>query len=164
MARLRRILDGTGPFSGLAIACWLVGLVWFSTILMSSNGVNWWLNTHSVRGRETDGLVYYSVGGVHYTLNDPQSFPGSRPRTVTAYYLPSDPGDATLHNTATQVLDWGLTVGPGALGLGLFAAGFVKRRGRSRRPELGERADSFGHGIPAETIRALMPPNQNLGA
>ena len=162
MVRLRRVLDGTGPFTGLALACWLVGLVWFTTILMSSNGLNWWLHSRSVQGRETDGLVYYSVAGVRYTLNDPQTFPGARPRIVTAYYLPSDPGDATLHNTATQILDWGLTVGPGATGAGLFAAGFVKRQKRSRQTGLGDRADTFGHGLPAETIRALIPRSQNL--
>lgn len=156
MAKLRLMFDGTGPYSGFAIACWLVGFIWFLSIVMSADGLSWWLNVHTVQGQEQDGLVYYSVGGTRYTVDDPQSFPGSKPRTMTVYYLPSQPNDATLHNTANQVIDWSLTAAPGVLGLGLFVVGFAKRSGRSRRANASALPDSFGSGIPSETIRALL--------
>lgn len=156
VARLRRVFDGTGPYSGLAIASWGIGLIWFLTIVMSAGGLDWWVNVHSVQGREQDGLVYYSVDGTKYTANDPQAYPGSKPQPRTVYYLPSQPSDGTLHNTADQVLDWGLTAGPGALGLGLFMVGWAKRYNRSRRTTASDRPGSFGHGLPPETVRALL--------
>ena len=150
------MLDGTGPYSGFAILFWLIGLVGFLTIWMSADGLDWWLNVHSVQGREQDGLVYYSVNGTNYSANDPGTFAGGAPHPRTVYYLASQPGDGTVNNTPTQILDWGLTVGPGAIGLVLFVIGFAKRRQRSRREANADGRGSFGQGIPPETIRALM--------
>lgn len=137
---------------------WIAGLAMFVGLLMSPNGWAWWMDVHSVQGREMDGLVYYSVNGVKLTLNDPQSFAGSKPRERTVYFLSSDPADGALSNTGNQLLDWGLTAGPGAIGLVLLAAGFAKRQ-RRNRPGVDESAQSFGHGIPSEMIRALTPRN-----
>ncbi len=162
VSSIRRLFDGTGPYSGFAVASWLIGLIWFLTIVMSNNGLDWWLNVSSVQGRDMGGLVYYSVDGVNHTVNDPQSFPGSPTRTRTVYYLPSNPGDATLSNTASQILDWGLTAGPGAIGLGLFATGFAKRRRRSTRAGAQDEPDSFGNGIPTETIKEIVARNRGV--
>ena len=157
------MLDGTGPFSGLAVLFWLIGLAWFVSILMSVNGVNWWLNVRSVQGREMDGLVYYSAQGSNYTVNDPQSFAGAKPRTRTVYYISSQPGNGSLSNTGNEVLDWSLTAGPGAIGLLLLGAGFVKRYQRSRRSRTDSRTGSFGDGIPDDTIQQLLGRNRHPG-
>lgn len=163
MSGLRRGFDGTGPFSGLALLAWLVGLAWFVSILMSTDGVNWWLNARSVQGRELDGLVYYSVQGSNYTVNDPQTFAGAKPRTRTVYYLSSQPGNGSLSNTGNEVLDWSLTAGPGAIGVLLLGAGFVKRYERSRRSPSDGRSDSFGNGIPEETIQQMLGRSRHPG-
>lgn len=156
MSTLRRVFNGTGPLSGFGIASWLVGLVMLGGILLTPNGWGWWLDVHSVQGHEIDGIVYYVVNGASYTLNDPQSFPGDRPRSKTVYYLPSQPDNASLHNTGNEVIDWGLTVGPGALGAVLLASGFAKRARRNKSAQSRDERNSFGQGIPAETIRALI--------
>lgn len=156
MASLRRTLDGTGPYSGFAVGCWLLGLVWFIAILMSTNGVDWWLNVQTARGHELDGLVYYSVDGSRYTVDDPQAFAGSGSRWRAVYYLASQPADGVLHNTATEALDWGGTAGPGAIGLALFGIGFVRRKQRSLRARTADPSGSFGHGIPDQTIKEIL--------
>jgi len=156
MASLRRAFDGTGPYTGLAVACWLVGVVMLSAILMSPNGWQWWMDVHSVTGQEQDGLVYYSVNGARHSINDPNSFAGSRPAERTVYYLASDPGAGSLHNTANEALDWGITAGPGALGLALLARGFIKRRRIRETAQEADLPDSYGHGIPSETIKAIV--------
>lgn len=159
---VRRVFDGTGPYSGLAALCWLAGLAMFCAILMSPNGRQWWLDVHAVQGRETGGLVYYSVGGTNYTLDDPNAFAGSATRERTVYYLQSDPGGGALHNSANEILDWGLTAGPGALGVALLVTGFA-RRGRQRKRVAGDAPDAFGQGIPAETIQAIVRRNARAG-
>jgi hypothetical protein len=159
MAKLPRILDRTGPFSGLGIACWIVGLVFVVAILLSPNGWGWWLDVHSVQGSEVDGLVYYSVHGANFTLSDPKSLGGGPRRQRTVYYLSSQPSDGSLSNTSTEVLDWGLTVGFGAAGLALLAVGFAMRARRNRLAKL-RNPDSFGQGIPSDTIKAILDRNR----
>ena len=112
MSRLRPVLDGTGPLSGLGVALWMVGLAMLVAILLSPNGWGWWMDVHSVQGHEIDGVVSYTVNGANYSVSDPQSFPGSRPRQRTVYYLSSQPSTSSLHNTGNEVFDWGLTAGP----------------------------------------------------
>lgn len=138
----------------------LVGLAMLVSILMSPNGWGWWMEVHSVQGHEAGGLVYYRVDGANYTLDDPEAAPGGRPQQRTVYYLSSQPSDGSLNNTGTQVLDWGSTAGPGAVGLLLLATGLV-RHARARRARTSQDGqDSFGQGIPPETIRAIMDRNK----
>lgn len=136
----------------------------FIALLLTPNGWGWWMDVHSVQGRELDGLVYYSVKGVNFTLNDPQTFPGSKPRQRIVFYLSSQPSSGSLHNTANEVIDWGLTAGPGAVGFVLLATGFAKRHRRKSSLSASDPADSFGHGIPSGTIRAIVSRDRHPGA
>lgn len=160
MSKLRRVLGGAGYLGVLGGIFCLVGLLMLVTIIMTPDGWAWWMDVHSVQGRQIDGLVYYSVDGVNYTVNDPQVPPGGRPQQTTVYYVSSQPSDGSLNNTGTQLVDWGSTAGPGAAGLILLATGLV-RSWRGRRPAGSHGAqESFGHGIPSETIKAIMDRNK----
>lgn len=158
------MFDGTGPFSGLGMVAWLVGVVMLMAILMSPNGWAWWMDTHSTRGHETGGLVYYNVDGVNYTINDPNSFAGSQSRERTVYYLSSDPSNGSLNNTGNEVIDWGLTAGPGGAGAVLLLLGFARRARRTRRVSSRDPHGSFGDGIPSATIRAIVEQNKPRSA
>jgi hypothetical protein len=160
MSRARRIFDGTGPLSGLGLAAWIAGLAMLISILMSPNGWAWWMDVHSVQGREIDGLVYYTVNGVNYSVNDPQSFAGSQPHHRAVYYLTSQPSNASLHNTGNEAFDWGLTAGPGVLGAILVAAGFAQRARYKRVAKSRDTDGSFGNGIPSETIKEIVERNR----
>lgn len=138
----------------------LVGLAMLAGIIMSPNGWAWWMDVHSVQGREIDGLVYYRVDAVNYTLDDPVAGPGGRPQHRTVYYLSSQPSDGSLHNTGTQVLDWGATAGPGLLGLILLATGLARHTRDQSARRSHDRQGSFGQGIPSETIKAIVDRNK----
>jgi hypothetical protein len=159
-----RIFDGTGPFIWLGVASSMVGLAMLGAILMSPNGREWWMDVHSVHGREIDGLVYYTVNGVNYTVSDPQSVASSRPHERTVYFLSTQPSDGSLHNTENQVVDWASTVGPGAVGAIFLAGGFLRRTRHQKRARLLDPHRSFGHGIPSETIHALLERNRRSGS
>jgi hypothetical protein len=160
VSRLPGIFDGTGPLSGLGVASWMVGLVMLIAILLSPNGWGWWMDVHSVQGREINGLVFYTINGANYSVNDPQSFPGGRPHQRTVYYLSSQPSNGSLHNTGNEVIDWGLTAGPGVAGAILLATGFATRARRNRLAKSRHVHDSFGQGIPSETIKAIVERNK----
>jgi hypothetical protein len=141
----------------------MVGLAMFIGVLMSPAEWGWWVDAHSAQGREVDGLVYYSVNGMHYTVADPLSFVGSKPRGRTVYYLGSQPSDGSLHNIGNELLDWSLTAGPGAIGLVLLATGFAPRYRLNGMAGDRDLRDSFGHGIPSETIRDIVSRNRHPG-
>lgn len=124
---MKRPFEGTGLYGGFALTLWVIGLAMFGSILISPHGWQWWMDVRSVQGHEQDGIVYYTVGGVHQTVADQGS---DRSGPATVYFLASDPSDGMLHNTATQVIDWGATTGPVTLGTALMVAGLVKRRKR----------------------------------
>ncbi|HEX4863358.1 MAG TPA: hypothetical protein VFV02_04750 [Acidimicrobiales bacterium] len=153
MTRVRRLLDGTGPFSGLALGFFVLGFVLLLSILLTPHGWQWWLDAKSVPGHEQDGIVSYSFKGQPWTIDDPGSA-ATGPRTV--YVIAADPADGTLTNTSTVVLDWSVTSGPAAIGLGLLALGF-RRRSRVRRRQLATDPSSsaYGQGIPSEVIRKI---------
>jgi hypothetical protein len=159
--RLRRVFDGTGGFSGFALGLWLLAAAMLGGILLSPHGWQWWMDVHSVQGHEKDGLVYYSVRGANYSLNDPHSFSGSTPTTRTVYFLASDPGSGSLHNTLNQVIDWGSTVGPAAIGSALLVTGFVQRSRRRRAAAARDLTESFGYGISSETVRSILARNSH---
>jgi hypothetical protein len=164
MSRLRPVLDGTGPLSGLGVALWMVGLAMLVAILLSPNGWGWWMDVHSVQGHEIDGVVSYTVNGANYSVSDPQSFPGSRPRQRTVYYLSSQPSTSSLHNTGNEVFDWGLTAGPAVAGTILVAVGFAARARRHRLAKSRDVHNSFGQGIPSETINEIVGRNRRDSA
>ncbi|HET6964867.1 MAG TPA: hypothetical protein VFH58_08845 [Acidimicrobiales bacterium] len=160
MSRLRRVLGNAGWLGVLGGVFCLVGLAMLASILMSPNGWAWWMDVHSVQGREVGGLVYYRVDGVSYTLDDAGAAPGGGPHQRTVYYLSAQPSDGALNNVGTQVLDWGSTAGPGAVGLLLLATGLV-RHARARRARTSQDGqDTFGQGIPPETVRAIVDRNK----
>lgn len=130
---LRRFFDGTGPYSGIAGGTLVFGLAMLLAVLLSPHGWQWWLDTHQVRGRESDGIVAYSYGGQTWTIDDSKSPTRSGPRTV--YVIAAAPNDGTLQNTPTVILDWTVIGGPGLIGAGLLAFGFV-RRSQSRRRQV----------------------------
>lgn len=133
-------------------------------ILLSPSGRGWWLDVQSVQGHEIDGLVFYTVDGSNYSVNDPQWLTGEAPRQRTVYYVPTQPSDGSLENTANQVLDWGSTIGPGVIGATLLAAGFVRRSRLRRRAASLDPHHSFGHGLPPATVKALLERNRRTGA
>jgi hypothetical protein len=156
VAKVRGLFEGTGLFGAFAIVSWVAGFAMFVSILLSAGGVQWWLDVHSVQGHEQGGLAIYTVGGKSYAADDINSY---RTGPVTVYYIPSDPSKGSVHNTK-QVLDWAVTGGPGALGAALLSFGLL-RRGRQRRKEAGaDPNENFGHGIPDETMNALLERNR----
>ncbi len=161
MSRLRRVIGGTGYLGVLGGLSCLAGLLMLAAIIMSPDGWAWWVDVHSVQGRETNGLVYYSVDGVNYTVNDPQASPGGPPQQRTVYYLSSQPSDGSLHNAGNEVVDWGSTAGPGAVGLILLATGLVRNSRGRRRAKSYDARESFGHGIPSETVKAIVDRNKS---
>jgi hypothetical protein len=70
------------------------------------------------------------------------------------WVIPSDPANAGLHGTATQVLDWSLTGGPYTVGAGFVAYGFLRRRRALREQRNGE--GTYGRGLGSETIERLL--------
>ena len=156
VSKLRRLFEGTGLFGAFAVVSWVAGFALFVSILLSSSGLQWWLDVHSVRGYEQGGLAIYSVGGKSYAADDVNSY---RTGPVTVYYIPSDPSKGSVHD-ATQAIDWAVTGGPGALGVVLLSIG-VLRRGRQRKKQAAADPNAnFGHGIPAETMSALLERNR----
>jgi len=154
---IRRLLDGTGPFSGLAVGAFTLGLLMLGSILLSPNGWQWWLDAKAVRGHEQDGIVSYSFEGQNWSIDDPHSLSRTGPRTV--YVIAVDPGDGALVNTPTAILDWTLTTGPGVLGIGLVVIGFL-RRSRTRHRQMSydqDASDTYGHGIPSTVIHRTTP-------
>lgn len=156
MARLRSALAGTGPLSGIGVAIWLAGLAMLCSILMTPDGWGWWMDVHATPGHEADGIVYYDVAGNHYTVTDPQWLSGSAPHARAVYYLADEPGGGSLHDVGTKVIDWSATAGPGVVGAAFVAAGFRKRTRRKRLSDSQDRRESFGYGIPADTISAIL--------
>jgi hypothetical protein len=152
-------LDGTGPLSGLGIACWIVGLAMLLSIILTPNGWGWWMNFQSVKGREIGGLVYYSVNGMKFSVDDLGAPPGSPPHPRTVYYLRSDPSTGSLHVAANEAVDWGSTAGPGLSGAILISAGFARRARHRELARSRDSHDSFGQGIPSGTVRALLDRN-----
>ncbi len=151
MRRLRQALDGTGPYTAGALAAFLVAFAFLGSILLTPHGWQWWLDAKTVPGHEQGGLVYYSYQGANYAIPDPHPH-GGGPRTV--YLIAADPTSGKLKNTPTEVLDWAVTAGPAAIGVGLALAGFARRRSR-RRPRLHVADDTFGMGLPSDVVRKL---------
>jgi hypothetical protein len=160
MSRLRRLFDATGPLSGFGVASWFVGLAMLISILMTPNGWGWWHDAHSTQGRESGGIVEYTVNGINYSVDDVQASPNSPLRRRTVYYLSSQPSNGSLHTTFNEVLDWTLTAGPGALGAILLTTGFARRARYRKRTQSRDSHGSFGQGIPSGTIRALIERNR----
>lgn len=159
VTRTRRFFDGTGPYPGLAIGCFVVGFLLLLSILLSPHGWQWWLDAKAVQGHEQNGIVSYSFAGQTWTIDDSGSASASRPRTV--YVIAADPAHGELTNTSTVILDWTATCAPAAVGVGLVAVGF-RRRSRLRRRQLSSDPTSAGHGqgIPSEVIKNITSENR----
>lgn len=158
VTRLRKALDGTGPYTGFAAAALLVAVIFLGSILLTPHGWQWWVDAKTVPGHEEGGLVYYSFQGSRYTISDPDpNSTASGPRTV--YVIAADPSSGRLSNDGTVILDWSLTAGPAAIGVGLAVTGFAKRRSR-RRPRTPVADDTFGRGLPSEVVRHITATNQ----
>ena len=146
---MRSTLSGTTPFSVIGLVFGVAASAFVASILLSPGGWQWWLDTKTVHGMERDGIVYYSYRGGNYTVDD-QGSDRTGPRTV--YLIPSQPSNAVLSETPTQVLDLGLTGGLYLVGCGFVAAGFLRRR----RTMHDDRRGSFGRGLDHATIERLL--------
>ena len=153
---LRRLFDGTRPFSALGFAALALGLVMLMSILLSPHGWQWWLDAKAVHGQELDGVVHYSFNGQSWGVDDPHSQTGNGPRTV--YVIAADPAHGALVNTPTVIIDWAIVGGPGIVGAGLLAFGFVRRSQIRQRQSQMHKAgyDTHGEGIPSTLVRAIV--------
>jgi len=154
MAGVRRLLDGTGPYSGLALAAFVVGVAMMLSILLSPNERQWWLDAHRVQGQEVGGAVVYSFHGQNGSVNDPRSDTRTGPRTV--YVIAAAPLQGSLTNTPTVALDWTITAGPALIGVVLLAFGFVRRSQMRSRRTVRDEIDRFGYGIPSEVVQRIV--------
>lgn len=156
VAGLRRFFHGTGPYSGMAAAAFLLGLAMLFAVLLSPNGWQWWLDAHQVQGHESDGVVTYSYQAQNWTVDDSRSPTRSGPRTV--YVIANAPYAGALVNTPTVILDWATVGGSGLLGAGLLALGFIRRSGMRRRQLEVEQGGFSPHGyaIPTSVIRGIV--------
>jgi hypothetical protein len=163
MRAVRRLFDGTGPYSGIALGAFLAGSAMLLAILLSPHGWQWWLDAHQVHGREQAGTVYYSFEGRNGTVDDVHSETRTGLRDV--YVIAADPYHGALVNAPTVLLDWSVTAGPGVIGVVLLAYGFIRRsriRNRQRAVELIG-AEQHGYAIPTEVIRNIVSQRDEAG-
>ena len=152
MGRIRHLLDGTGAFSWVAIACFALAPLLLLSILLTPHGWQWWLDAHQVSGSEQNGIVSYSYQGQNWTIDDSGSASRTGPRTV--YVIAADPSAGALSNTSTVIVDWALVSGPVLIGAGVLALG-LRRSGSRRRRSNDQEALGYGQGLPSELVRKI---------
>jgi hypothetical protein len=83
----------TRPSTGVAIALMAVGLL-FAVVEVQSPSRLYWTGD-AVGGTNTGGIVFYTVQGERYTVDDPGPVP-AHDTAVTVYVNPDDPSEALL--------------------------------------------------------------------
>ena len=152
----RRWLQGTGPFSGLAVGFLLLGGLFLLIAMWSPSWILW--TGHPVPSSERGGIVFYSYRGQNYSLDPPSRFVFHE---TTVYLEPANPSVAMLNDPVERAIDLVTVGGPVVVAVVLLGFGFRRRR-RWARADAAPR-DGFGQGIDRETM-AWLRDRQRGGA
>jgi len=147
------VFRGTGPFPGLAVAALVVAGLLAIVALQGPGKLEW--TGRALHAQERGGVVFYTVKGEQYTLDDPLS---SRSGSATVYVNPHDPYDASLYNRFDESTDVLTVGGPLALAGIFLIAGVVRKRKRRRRlaAEASPGEETFGRGLDEGTVQWLL--------
>jgi len=146
-------LSGTGPFAVLAVAFAVVSTGFLYAALQPPSGLEWTGN--AVKGSERDGIVYYSVHGKPYAVDDAYSF---RSGSATVYVDPHDPTVAIIGKPASRWIDVATVLGPGAAAVACGVMGFRRKRSRRRAQRAVAtlpREHLAGQGLDDQTMQEL---------
>jgi hypothetical protein len=156
VSRIRRLLDGTGPFNAVAALAVLVGVLALLLQLQSPDAALW--TGQPVRAVNDGGLAYYTFRGQQYTIDVSGAVP-AHPEPLTVYVDPSNPAAGVLDTLTNRLVDALIVGGPFLIAILAFCLGLLRRvRRRRRRPPVGR--DTFGQGLDIATMSWLREQQQ----
>jgi hypothetical protein len=132
----------TGPYTGLAVALFVLGVLFIYVAVTNGDKLVW--TEIPVHGSQRDGIVYYSFQGTEYSLDNAHET-SSHPATV--YVDAAHPYRATLVNPLFSKLIDVVTVGvPLAAAAALVPIGLLRKRSRARRRRIRHGSEDYVRG------------------
>lgn len=139
----------TRPLTVVGIALAIVGVLFLLMEAQSPSRLYW--TGQAVAGTNSQGIVYYRVGGEQYTVDDTGPVP-AHPTPVTVYVDPADPSQALLLKPTRWIDAVGVLVWFVAAGVCLMVSAIGGARRRRKRAELAHQGSGYGGGLDSDWI------------